>query len=38
MEAISHTGTVMGVLAKDGVVLGAEKKVNEKSFHSQRMG
>lgn len=27
MEAISHAGTVIGVLAKDGVVLAAEKKV-----------
>ena len=30
MEAISHAGTVLGVLAKDGVVLAAEKKVTEK--------
>ncbi|KAF9507329.1 hypothetical protein BS47DRAFT_1377925 [Hydnum rufescens UP504] len=30
MEAISHAGTVMGVLAKDGVVLAAEKKVTGK--------
>ena len=26
MEAISHAGTCIGVLSKDGVVLAAEKK------------
>jgi len=30
MEAISHAGTVLGVLASDGVVLAAEKKVTGK--------
>ena len=30
MEAISHAGTVIGILAKDGVVLAAEKKVTGK--------
>ncbi|KAI0684739.1 20S proteasome subunit [Cytidiella melzeri] len=30
MEAISHAGTVLGVLTKDGVVLAAEKKVTGK--------
>lgn len=30
MEAISHAGTVLGVLANDGVVLAAEKKVTGK--------
>jgi 20S proteasome subunit alpha 3 len=30
MEAISHAGTVLGVLAKDGVILAAEKKVTGK--------
>ncbi|KAJ3489136.1 hypothetical protein NLI96_g2336 [Meripilus lineatus] len=30
MEAISHAGTVLGVLAKDGIVLAAEKKVTGK--------
>jgi 20S proteasome subunit alpha 3 len=30
MEAISHAGTVIGVLAKDGIVLAAEKKVTGK--------
>ena len=30
MEAISHAGTVLGVLAKDGIILAAEKKVTGK--------
>ena len=30
MEAISHAGTVIGVLATDGVVLAAEKRVTGK--------
>ncbi len=30
MEAISHAGSVLGVLSKDGVVLAAEKKVTGK--------
>lgn len=30
MEAISHAGTVLGVLSKDGIVLAAEKKVTGK--------
>lgn len=30
MEAISHAGSVLGVLAKDGIVLAAEKKVTGK--------
>jgi len=30
MEAISHAGTALGVLATDGVVLAAEKKVTSK--------
>ena len=30
MEAISHAGSVLGVLAKDGVVLAAEKRVTGK--------
>lgn len=30
MEAISHAGTAVGVLATDGVVLAAEKKVTSK--------
>jgi len=30
MEAISHAGTVLAVLAKDGVILAAEKKVTGK--------
>lgn len=30
MEAISHAGTALGILATDGVVLAAEKKVASK--------
>lgn len=30
MEAISHAGTAIGILAKDGIVLAAEKKVTSK--------
>ncbi|KAL1922442.1 uncharacterized protein VTP21DRAFT_9981 [Calcarisporiella thermophila] len=30
MEAISHAGTVLGILAKDGIALAAEKKVTGK--------
>jgi 20S proteasome subunit alpha 3 len=30
MEAISHAGTAIGVLATDGIVLAAEKKVTSK--------
>lgn len=30
MEAISHAGTALGVLASDGVVLAAEKKITSK--------
>jgi len=30
MEAISHAGTVLGVLSKDGIVLAAEKKITGK--------
>lgn len=30
MEAISHAGTVIGVLTKEGIVLAAEKKVTGK--------
>jgi 20S proteasome subunit alpha 3 len=30
MEAISHAGFCLGILAKDGVVLVAEKKVTSK--------
>ena len=28
MEAISHAGTAIGILASDGIVLAAEKKLN----------
>lgn len=30
LEAISHAGTAIGILAKDGIVLAAEKKVTSK--------
>ena len=30
MEAISNAGSALGVLAKDGVVLAAEKKITSK--------
>ena len=30
MEAISHAGTALGILAEDGIVLAAEKKVSSK--------
>lgn len=30
MEAISHAGSVLAILASDGVVLAAEKKVTSK--------
>ncbi|TPX34686.1 hypothetical protein SmJEL517_g02746 [Synchytrium microbalum] len=30
MEAISHAGTALGILAEDGIVLAAEKKVTSK--------
>ena len=31
MEAISNAGAALGVLAKDGVVLAAEKKITSKA-------
>ena len=34
MEAISHAGTAIGILAKDGVVLAAEKKNISKLLES----
>lgn len=30
LEAISHAGTAIGILAKDGIVLAAERKVTSK--------
>jgi 20S proteasome subunit alpha 3 len=30
MEAISHAGTVLGILATDGIVIAAEKKIVSK--------
>ena len=34
MEAISNAGSALGVLATDGVVLAAEKKITSKVFPS----
>jgi len=36
MEAISHAGTAVGILAKDGVVFAAEKKVTSKLLEQAR--
>lgn len=36
MEAISHAGTTIGILASDGVVLAAEKKVTSKLLEPSR--
>lgn len=30
LEAISHAGTAIGILAKDGIVLAAERRVTSK--------
>jgi 20S proteasome alpha/beta subunit len=30
MEAISHAGTALGILSKDGVILAAERKLHSK--------
>lgn len=30
MEAINHAGTCVGILCKDGVILGAEKRIVSK--------
>ncbi len=30
LEAISHAGTCLGIMAKEGIVLAAEKKVTSK--------
>lgn len=35
MEAISHAGTALGILAKDGIVLAAEKKLTVRSLWLQ---
>ena len=34
MEAISHAGTALGILAKDGILLAAEKKTTSKLLES----
>jgi 20S proteasome subunit alpha 3 len=36
MEAISHAGTSLGILAKDGIVLAAEKKIISKLLDSDK--
>lgn len=36
MEAISHAGTSLGILAKDGVVLAAEKKIISKLLDPEK--
>lgn len=36
MEAISHAGTALGVLATDGVVIAAEKKVTSPLLETDR--
>jgi 20S proteasome alpha/beta subunit len=33
MEAISNAGSCVGILAKDGIVLAAEKKITTKVHH-----
>jgi 20S proteasome subunit alpha 3 len=37
MEAISHAGTAMGILAEDGVMLAAEKKITSKLLDQRHM-
>ena len=36
MEAISHAGAAIGVLASDGVVLAAEKRITSKLLESSK--
>ena len=36
MEAISHAGTALGILASDGIVLAAEKKLTVSTPHPHR--
>lgn len=36
MEAISHAGAAVGILAKDGVVLAAEKRITSKLLESSK--
>jgi 20S proteasome alpha/beta subunit len=36
MEAISHAGTCLGILAKDGIILAAEKRVVSKLLEQQQ--
>ena len=35
MEAISHAGTAIGILASDGIVLAAEKKLTVRATAEQ---
>ena len=37
MEAINHAGTAMGILASDGIVLAAEKKMTSKLLEPTKM-
>merc|ERR1719353_993217 len=37
MEAINHAGTAMGILASDGIVLAAEKKLTSKLLEPTKM-
>ncbi len=41
MEAIGHAGTTLGILAKDGIVLAAERrntnKLLDEVFHSEKI-
>jgi 20S proteasome subunit alpha 3 len=36
MEAISHAGTALGILASDGIVLACEKKITSKLLEPQK--
>jgi 20S proteasome subunit alpha 3 len=38
MEAISHASTALGILAKDGLVIAAEKKVASKLLDETKGG
>lgn len=42
MEAISHAGTCLGILANDGIILVAEKRntnklLDDESLHSEKL-
>lgn len=38
LEAISHAGTAMGILCKEGILLAAEKKVTSKLLETKAAG